>query len=406
MNTQHGSSLTSDVAVIGAGLIGSAAAKYLAQGGVNVTLIGAEPGNRHGIHASHYDEARITRLTSPDPVWAHLAHASQSRYAAIEEESGIHFHTACGHLRGDLPIDHPKSELRAMTSTLSSVRGDVVPVTSAEVSHLFPYLRFAEGTRFHYEPSPSGIINPRRLIEAQLSIGRKNGMIFKNDVAFQVKRIGTTWHIRTGEGSVSAERLLLCTGTYGKLMPDVVPVPLDLRIRPETVLLAEVGPEIASSFEHMPGIIWNFDDHPTLPYAYVLPPVLYPDGRTWIKIGADHDRDVDISSVSLADSYMRSEGSAQTAQLLKERVTTLIPSLDRTEFRSKPCLLTYTWSGYPFVDEIQSNCWAALGGCGKSAKSSDQIGRMAAQLILDEHWDQEFSRTTFRHSRKDTDQRE
>ena len=103
MNMLDKSGRHPDVAVIGAGLIGSAAAKYLSKEGANVTLIGAEAGNRHGIHASHYDEARITRLTSPDAVWAHLAHASQQRYASIEEESGIQFHSGCGHLRADLP---------------------------------------------------------------------------------------------------------------------------------------------------------------------------------------------------------------------------------------------------------------------------------------------------------------
>jgi len=397
MGNASASRVSADVAVVGAGLIGSAAAKYLAKEGLRVALIGTTQGNRHGVHASHYDQARITRLTSPDPVWAHLAHASQSRYSTIEEESGIPFHTPCGHLRADLPLNHPRSELSSVVATLSEVRGDVVPVSNDEVEHLFPYLRFADATQFHIEPSPSGIVNPLQLIEAQLSIGLSNGMTFLHDVALETRREGDGWHIKTGEGSVVAERLLLCMGTYGKLMPDVVPIPMALSIRPETVLLAEVSPAMKATFDRMPGIIWNYDDHPDLPYAYILPPVAYPDGRSWIKIGADHDRDIDISTVALADQYMRSEGSARTARMLKERLTTLIPSLSGALVRSKPCLLTYTKSGYPVIDQIENNCWAAMGGCGKSAKSSDQIGRMSAQLVLGHDWDQEYSRTTFRH---------
>jgi len=57
------------IAVIGRGLIGSAAARHLAKAGHAVTLIGPdEPADRkahRGVFASHYDEGRITRALDP-----------------------------------------------------------------------------------------------------------------------------------------------------------------------------------------------------------------------------------------------------------------------------------------------------------------------------------------------------
>ena len=43
-----------------------------------------------------HDEGRITRRLDSDPVWAVLASRSISRYAEIERESKIKFHTPVG----------------------------------------------------------------------------------------------------------------------------------------------------------------------------------------------------------------------------------------------------------------------------------------------------------------------
>ena len=61
-----------DVAVIGAGMIGSSAAKYVAmESGIKCILIGPnEP--QMGIHAAWFDEGRITRKLDKSPIWRDL----------------------------------------------------------------------------------------------------------------------------------------------------------------------------------------------------------------------------------------------------------------------------------------------------------------------------------------------
>ncbi|MEO6908246.1 MAG: FAD-dependent oxidoreductase, partial [Abditibacteriaceae bacterium] len=77
-----------DVAVIGAGMFGSAAVKYLAAAGLRTLIIGeGEPQDWQtddAVFGSHYDEARITRIVDPDPYWAELAAQSIEQYPVIE----------------------------------------------------------------------------------------------------------------------------------------------------------------------------------------------------------------------------------------------------------------------------------------------------------------------------------
>ena len=92
-----------DFAVIGNGMMGSAASRYLSATGQTVLAIGpGEPADwqaHQGVFASHYDQGRITRIIDPDPVWAHLAARSIAVYPEIEAQSGITFHTRSGGLR-------------------------------------------------------------------------------------------------------------------------------------------------------------------------------------------------------------------------------------------------------------------------------------------------------------------
>lgn len=61
-----------DIAVIGLGMIGSAALRYLSQPAAGLHTVGigpAEPrdwASHQGAFASHYDQAQITRVTDPN----------------------------------------------------------------------------------------------------------------------------------------------------------------------------------------------------------------------------------------------------------------------------------------------------------------------------------------------------
>ncbi len=387
-----------DVIVIGAGLIGSAAARHMAEAGVAVTLIGAVEGNPTGVHASHYDEARITRQMGSDPIWSDLARDAMNRYGAIEANSGIRFHLPCGHLRCDLPVEHPGSELDLVRAVCRRRLLRNVERSYEDIARRLPKFAFQADGVFHWEPEPAGIINPRRLIRAQISLARRAAAKLIHGVAVRVEKRGTTFAVRESGGYTQySRRVLVAAGPYTNKF-DLTPEKLALEIRPETVVLMEANEDLSSSLAEMPGIIWRFDHVPDVTGVYVLPPVAYPDGRVYVKVGADNDRDVSVGTVGEMDAYMTSSGSVRTRELLVPVLQALIPRLAGAHVITKPCLLTYTPGGYPMVDEVATGWFVVVGGCGKSAKSSDQIGKLASDMIQGEKWTG-YSRATFQATR-------
>ena len=66
-----------DIAVIGAGLIGSAASKHISilkPESLKVCLIGPDNNDVSGSHGAWFDEGRITRIFEPiNPYWMQLS---------------------------------------------------------------------------------------------------------------------------------------------------------------------------------------------------------------------------------------------------------------------------------------------------------------------------------------------
>lgn len=93
--------LNFDTIVVGKGLLGSAAARHLACGGVRTALIGPdEPVNKSshtGVFASHYDEGRITRGLDPDADWSRLAVQSMCDMMKLREKVRLSFSHGVGH---------------------------------------------------------------------------------------------------------------------------------------------------------------------------------------------------------------------------------------------------------------------------------------------------------------------
>ncbi len=60
-----------DVAIVGAGMIGSSCAKYVSQDVENCLLVGPKF-HQEGIYGAWHDEGRITRKLDKNPIWRHL----------------------------------------------------------------------------------------------------------------------------------------------------------------------------------------------------------------------------------------------------------------------------------------------------------------------------------------------
>ena len=85
--------------IVGAGLIGSAAAKYISRSQKKIALIGPDEETtlKQGIvYASHYDRARIQRIVGKDSVETLLNIQSALQHSQLEKESEINYYVTEG----------------------------------------------------------------------------------------------------------------------------------------------------------------------------------------------------------------------------------------------------------------------------------------------------------------------
>ncbi len=371
--------------VIGAGMMGAAAARHLSAQTDGVALIGpAEPADRkthRGVFSSHYDEARITRGFDGDPVWAELAKRSISRYAEIEEKSGIRFYHEVGCLfvgNGEgLGGDYVAGAMGSREVLgLSIETYDPTPLASR-----FPMFSLAHDHHGWFEPRNAGYVNPRALVKAQIAIAEKQGAKIIRETAAKVSDTGSGVTVETSEGHCySAEKIIVAAGGFTN-MADIVPSKVDMAATGRTTAFFELNEAKQQAFANMPSTIVlaeNADD-----IVYILPPVLYPDGKVYLKIGGESEKGR-LETLGEAIEWFHSDGTPSEVDFLIRRATELMPELVGCPVTSGSCVASITRTGYPYIGYTQSSNIAVLtGGNFVSAKSSDEIGRLGAVLLLE-----------------------
>jgi glycine/D-amino acid oxidase-like deaminating enzyme len=373
-----------DYIVIGKGLFGAAAVKYLSKQAGRVAVIGPdEPPDiaaHDGVFASHYDQGRLAGHLGRTPQWTALAAQSIAVYRRIEVESGIRFYTPAGRLYVPAASVAP-----AYAAEMASAHDlDLHHLSAAEMAAHFPYLRFPGAPDSLYEGAPAGYINPRALIRAQLVIAERWGAHVIREVVTAVDTNGNQLTVRTKEGHrYRARKVLIAAGAFSSFIKidgrDEPPLPL--RLKTETILLAETPGAEASRLHSMPAVSFEIEST-DLNGIYLLPPLRYPDGRTYVKMGCDTAADTYPQTMPEITAWFKSGDSDAHKDALIAALQSILPDLETTAFKTGRCIITYTSHGRPYIDELlPGRLYTAVGGNGTGAKSSDAIGRLAAEYM-------------------------
>jgi sarcosine oxidase len=84
-------------------------------------------------------------------------------------------------------------------------------------------------------------------------------------------------------------------------------------------------------------------------------------------------------------------------QPMREAIEAIMPDLRVEAWETRRCLVTYTPHGKPFIDALEpGQLYVATAGNGTGAHPSDAIGRLAAQLMVEETWMAEKDHDLFR----------
>ena len=120
-----------------------------------------------------------------------------------------------------------------------------------------------------------------------------------------------SYRVLLRDGSeLRAARVLLCCGAFTNGPSRLVPAPLRLSNFTTQTVHFSLGDGDAARLEGMPSVIAKF---PTW-WAYLLPPIRYPDGRTVLKLGGARVEDASAPAARL-DAADRTPGRGGTRPL-------------------------------------------------------------------------------------------
>lgn len=194
-------------------------------------------------------------------------------------------------------------------------------------------------------------------------------------------------------GSIVADRVLFATGAFGgDVMVQLLGAAPDIDRQPRTHLLAELA---ASPSKPLPSLIVVAPPDERLDSAYWVPPVRYPDGRTYLKIGGTLRKELHIDEADLVD-WFHGDGDPVEAEALRNSLEALLPDETVVRCRTTPCVYTGTDSTHPYIGWVDEQVAMAIGGNGSGAKGSDELGRLASTLFSPKGWtDEDFPASEF-----------
>jgi len=356
-------------------MIGAAAAKYLAQAGHEVVVIGPdEPAVRarhDGVFGSHYDEGRITRSLDADPFWSEVSRASIARYRDIEADSGVAFFTKCGAMMAG-PAEGarmPEVEAVRQAAGISAERLD-----GGALAARFPFFHFDEGHWGLYEAKGAGHISPRNLVRAQSVLAQKAGGQLIDAYATGIHETTQGVVIETTAGAVEAQHVVVAAGGFTNM---VLPNPTPLAVYSRTVSFFEVDEAEAARLAGMPSLVYtDSDGHP----PYLLPPIRYPNGKIYLKIGGD-PVDYLLETPAEMKAWFQSKGRAEVGDFQRARIEHKLPGLAIRAMHTEACVTSFSPQDKAVIEAQSARIWLACAGCGRGAKCSDELGRRAAALL-------------------------
>lgn len=367
-----------DFVIVGRGLMGTACARHLAEAGCDVALVGPdEPLDAtsfSGPFGSFHDAGRITRGVADDAVWSRLATRSIARYRDLERRSGIAFYTD----RGALMVGPDTGPMAGFTRDFLETAGRLGlrhdRLAPSELTARFAFFDLPSGSHAAFDPL-GGVIDPRAMRQAEEALARAAGArVLASPVT---ARRGTVLSLASG-AELEAGHIVLATGGWAGISGLCAPRPA-MSVYLRTVLLAEITPEQAARLNAMPSLIYVPRDQAT--DLYVLPPIRYPDGRIYLKIGGE-SLSPQAQDEAALNAWFRTKGSAAAGAQLEGELRRLMPDLGIVRATTAACAVSFTQTGHPYIGRIEADTTLLTGGNGAAAKSADELGRLGAIAAL------------------------
>ena len=154
---------------------------------------------------------------------------------------------------------------------------------------------------------------------------------------------------------------------------------LDLQLVGHTVLKFELDETDAENMAEFPSFCVCHPD-PDSGYIYILPPIKYPNGKTYLKIGHAVYPNLDekklgklLNTLDEVQEWYCQEDYPKARKYFKGHFESLYPGVSFLNDELDFCVMAMTTSGKQLIGFVDENLMVAAGGNGKSAKFGLEI---------------------------------
>lgn len=355
---------TFDVAVVGMGALGSAAAYHLARKGAAVVAFEQfELGHVRG--ASH-DTSRIIRTSYGKPAYVRLAQSAYRDWADFEAVSGERLVTVTGGLVF-CPVDGPYAA-GDFASSLDSAGVPYEFLSAGDVRARWPQFAIPENVETVHTPD-SGIVHASRSVAALQMQARAHGADIRDRTPVEHLRPGESGVVvHTTSGDVRARKVVLATDAWTNSLLEPLDAAVPLVTMQEQVTYFRPADPGAFDRERFPVWIWE-DTH----CFYGFPTY----GEPTIK--AARDRSDNLMTPDERTFVPSAELLEQLSSFMRSTIPGSGPAL-----RTVTCQYAITpdrrFAIGPLVEH--PDVIVAL-GAGHAFKFTPAIGRILAELAVD-----------------------
>ena len=380
-----------DLAVIGAGPLGSATARHAAESGARVLVVGpdepADPAGHEGTWAGYYDQGRLCHVLEVPLVTSLLAMRSRRRFGDLIDRTGVGFLTPTHSVTVLPDADSGWSanswfDKAVLAGNAADLGVEVDDLSAAELGEAYPGLRFAPGHEA-LRQRDAFILNPRALVRAELAAALAAGANLVRDEVVSLAHVGDGVELHGAGGLVwTADRAVLAVGAAtnasGLLERALVTPTFGA-----TVVLAEVeGPDAVD----MPTMMMvKARGGETVFGGIVMAPVEYPDGRWYLKVSGSSLLANPLDSREEIAAWVRTGGDVRDLDEARDLLAELLPETTFRDFRVRPCLVCATTTDRPYIDWADERTVVLVEG-ERGAMAADEIGRLASGMALSGRW--------------------
>src|SRR5688572_23541403 len=202
-----------DVAVIGCGGIGSAAAYWLAKraGSEVLAIEQFQLGHDRG---SSQDHSRIIRRSYHDPIYTALTGAAYDAWAEVEGESAVQLVVKTGGLDLELLGTNGVKDLTNCARSMDEFGVPYEELSAREVMERFPQFTLPENARGLYQ-ADSGLVDARKANAVHQALARRAGAtIVERCPIRELRSFPDSVEIITDEGVFTAGQVVVAAGAW------------------------------------------------------------------------------------------------------------------------------------------------------------------------------------------------